>query len=202
MTSRSVFWISGWSIPASVLADMAQKAMPAWRHEAIDAGPEAIALAKASSGGLLGGFSFGAHLLLAIDDRRPRILLAPFADLKREANLGGAVATTQIRQQLRQVRRDPFAAVTDFCKRIGFRPPEPSEMLDTRLLAWGLERMLENSRIPAPLPDGSVAVAGLRDPLLDTARLKEIFPSLRVSDAGHQPEPLLADAAAFLHDAR
>ena len=202
MTNRSVLWISGWSFPAPVLADMAREAMPALRHEAIDAGPEAIASAKASSTDLLGGFSFGAHLLLGINDPRPRILLAPFVDLKRETGLGGAVATTQIRQQLRQVRRDPLAAVTEFRKRIGSRPPEPGEIVDMQLLVWGLERMLEVSPVPAPLPDGSIAIAGRSDPLLDTPRLAEILPSLRVSDAGHQLEPLLAAAAASLHDAR
>lgn len=202
MTGRSVFWISGWSIPAQVLADMARKAMPAWRHEAVDAGPEAIALAKASSTDLLGGFSFGAHLLLGIDDPRPRILLAPFVDLKREADLGGAVAATQIRQQLRQVRRDPFAAVTDFRNRIGSRPPEPGEIIDAQLLVWGLEQMLETSPALSPLPEGSIIIAGRGDPLLDTARLAELMPSLRVSETGHQLEPLLAAAAASLHDAR
>lgn len=202
MTGRSVFWISGWSIPAQVLADTARKAMPAWHHEAVDAGPEAIALAKSSSARFLGGFSFGAHLLLRIYDTRPCILLAPFVDLKREAGLGGAVATTQIRQQLRQVRRDPAAAVTDFRRRIGSPPPEPGEIIDTDLLVWGLEQMLDAAPALAPLPAGSIAIAGRTDPLLDTVRLAEVLPSLRISDTGHQLEPLLAAAAASLHDVR
>ena len=201
MTGRSVFWISGWTIPAPVLAGMAAKAMPAWRHEAVDAGPEAVARATASGADFLGGFSFGAHLLLGIDDPRPRILLAPFVDLKSETGLGGAVAAVQIRQQLRQLRRDPAAAVADFRRRIGASAPAAGDgPIDVGRLAWGLERMLEKCGPPAPLPAGSIAVAGNADPLLDAAKLSAVLPSLRVVDAAHQPEPLLAAAAAVLQD--
>jgi hypothetical protein len=148
---------------------------------------------------MLGGFSFGAHLLLHADDPRPRFLLAPFADLKKEAALGGAVATTQLRQQLRWFKRDPDAALADFRARIGAEPPTPDEKHDRPSLLWGLEQMLAPGRLPVPLPSGSLAIAGGYDPLLDTELLARGIPGLRVIDAGHQMHPLLAEIARLRH---
>lgn len=153
-----------------------------------------MAAALASDADLLGGFSFGAHLLLGIQDSRPRILLAPFIDLKMEATLGGAVATTQIRQLLRWLRRDPRAAIADFHARIGTEPPPLESLPPIDDLAWGLERMLAPGSVPAALPPGSLAIAGCDDPLLDADTLRGLLPSLHLIDSGHQPQPLLAAA--------
>lgn len=171
---------------------MARKAMPEWHHEAIDAGPQALTHANLSSAEYLGGFSFGAHLLLGIEDPRPRILLAPFIDLKSEAALGGAVATTQIKQLLRWLKRDPVAAIADFHDRISVEAPAQSEPPDIPNLAWGLEQMLTPAPNLHPLPLGSIAVAGKNDPLLDSDALKKNLPGLQIIESGHQLEPLLA----------
>ncbi len=149
---------------------------------------------------MLGGFSFGASLLLRLDDPRPRLLLAPFGDLKSEAGLGGAVAATRIRQQLRQLRRDPAGALTDFRRLIG--APDFPDALDTEELAWGLGEMLAPERSVPAQPAGTVALAGESDPLLDIPALRGILPDLHVVACGHDPEPLLAAAAAILQDQR
>jgi hypothetical protein len=201
LTDRGIFWISGWSVPASVLKEAAERALPSWRHEAINPGPNALASAKAADATVLGGFSFGASLLLTVDDPRPRLLLAPFVDLKSESGLGGAMATTRIRQQLRQLKRDPTAAVAAFHQLIGMNPPPQSRQLDPADLVWGLEQMLEPGKMPAPLPPGSLAVAGRNDPLLDIAALESVLPSVRVIEATHDLEGLLAAAAALPQDA-
>lgn len=158
-----------------------------------------MAAVLASDADLLGGFSFGAHLLLDAHDPRPRILLAPFPDLKREAALGGAVATTQIRQLLRWLKRDPRAAIADFHARIGTEPPPLDSLPPVEDLAWGLERMLAPGTFPATLPKHSLAIAGLRDPLLDADLLRGLLPSLHLIDSGHQPQPLLAAAVRLRH---
>lgn len=187
-----ILWISGWSLPAAWLAEGARTALPEFTHSSIEPDKDAVACALRFDADILGGFSFGAHLLLGIDDPRPRILLAPFIDLKSEAGLGGAVATTQIKHLLRWLKRDPVAAIADFHKRIGVEAPAQSEPPDIPKLAWGLEQMLALPPALHPLPSGSIAVAGKNDPLLDTDALKKNLPGLHVIGSGHQLEPLLA----------
>ena len=187
-----ILWISGWSVPAVWLAEAARLALPKFTHSAIDPDQDAVAGALRSDADMLGGFSFGAHLLLGIEDPRPRILLAPFIDLKSEVGLGGAVATTQIKHLLRWLKHDPVAAISDFHKRIGVEAPAQSEQPDIPKLAWGLEQMLAPAPPLRPPPSESIAVAGKKDPLLDTDALKKNLPGLHVIESGHQLEPLLA----------
>jgi hypothetical protein len=172
--------------------------MPDFSHEAAAAGPDAPAAARASGADLLGGYSFGARLLMESDDPRPRVLLAPFLDLKRESGSGGALATTQLRQQLRWLRRDAVAAVADFHARIGVELADAGGALDVAELTWGLEQMLGADGKVLPWPEGTVAVAGRNDPLFDAVRLAELLPGLHLIDAEHAPQPLLAAAAGLL----
>lgn len=169
-------------------------AWPDARHTVIEPDAGSVAAAMASDADMLAGYSFGAHLLLSIDDPRPRMLLAPFVDLKKEAGLGGAVATTQLRQQLRWLKRDPAAAIADFHVRIGSATPPPAGLRDTGALVWGLTQMLAPAQTPAAWPTGTIAVAGQNDPLLDVVALRRALPGLHVADCGHQLQPLLAAA--------
>lgn len=187
-----ILWISGWSVPADWLAEKARTALPEYSHSAIAPDADAVARALCSKADILAGFSLGAHLLLGVTDPRPRILLAPFVDLKAEAGLGGAVATTQIKHLLRWLKRDANAAIADFLNRIGIFLPAPSGPTEIGKLAWGLEQMLAPAPAIAPLPSRSLSVAGKNDPLLDTATLKKILPELHVVESGHQLQPLLA----------
>ena len=200
MRGRSILWISGWSIPPEWLAGLARRHLPGWIHEATAPSARAVPDLAASDADMLGGFSFGASLLMRADDPRPRLLLAPFGDLKSEAGLGGAVATTRIRQQLRQLRRDPAAALADFRRLIGV--PDFSDALDEDELAWGLGEMLSPERPVPSQPAGTVALAGESDPLLHIPTLQGILPDLHVVACRHNPEPLLATAAAILQDHR
>lgn len=193
---RRIFWISGWSIPPDWLVESARRHLPGWEHTAVAPTPTALAEAESVDAGILGGFSFGAHLLLRSADPRPRLLLAPFPDLKNEAAVGGAVASTRIRQQLRQLRRDHATAVADFRRLIG--APDFPDDPDPADLAWGLGEMLAPAPPLRPLPAGSLALAGHSDPLLDLPALRRVLPELRVIACGHDPEPLLAAAAAVL----
>lgn len=195
MSPRSIFWISGWSIPAGWLLELARDVWPAADHDGADPGPGSLDRALASSADALGGFSLGAHLLLRAADPRPRILLAPFVDLKREAALGGAVATTQIRHLARWLRRDRAAALADFHARIGLDDAPDCSGLSGEDLAWGLEQMLAAGPAPGHLPEGSAVLAGKSDPLLDPDALARALPMTRFLGVGHQPQPLLAAAA-------
>ena len=200
MSGRSILWISGWSIPPEWLAGLARRRLPAWKHDATAPSARTLSDLAASDADMLGGFSFGAQLLMRMDDPRPRLLLAPFGDLKAEAGLGGAVAATRIRQQLRQLRRDPAGALADFRRLIGV--PDFPDALDHEELAWGLGEMLAPERPVPSQPAGTVALAGESDPLLDIPALRGILPDLHVVACGHAPEPLLAAAASILQDHR
>lgn len=167
--------------------------MPESDHVAISPAEDAIDRALASNADVLAGFSLGAHLLLGIADGRPRILLAPFPDLKAEARLGGSVETVRIRKLQRMLQRDAQAAVDDFHRRIGVEPP-PSDP-DHETLAWGLQRMLQPGSAPVNLPTGSICVAGEHDPLLDISLLAIAMPLMQIVSAGHHPQPLLEAAA-------
>ncbi len=183
------------------MLEAAERAFPDWQHEAVDSGPDALACAHEAKAAMLGGFSFGASLLLTTDDPRPRLLLAPFVDLKKESGLGGAMATTRIRQQLRQLKRDPAGAVADFHRLIGRAPRQNEPAPDAAALVWGLEQILAPATLPLLLPPGSLAVAGRNDPLLDPAALQSVLPSLVVIEAAHDLDRLLAAAAALQQDA-
>lgn len=167
--------------------------MPDSDHEAISPAEDAIDRALASDADILGGFSLGAHLLLDALDRRPRLLLAPFPDLKAEARLGGAVETVRIRKLQRMLQRDVRSAVDDFHHRIGVEPLASDTDYET--LAWGLQRMLKPGSVPGTLPAGSICVAGKQDPLLDISLLTATMPFLHIVCAGHHPQPLLEAAA-------
>ena len=153
-----------------------------------------------SDADILGGYSFGASLALALDDPRPRLLIAPFVDLKNESGRGGAVATTQIRQLLRWLRRSPSAAIADFHQRCAIEPPPLPESPGMDDLAWGLESMLRPATSIPALPGGSIAVAGRQDPLLDAELLQQAIPGLHLVEGGHHPQPLLAVAARLRQD--
>jgi len=154
----------------------------------------------ASEADILGGYSFGASLALRLEDPRPRVLIAPFADLKKETGRGGAVDTKQIRHLLRRLRRDPSAAIADFHRRCGIEPLPLSASFDLNRLGWGLESMLQPAPDVPAMPMGSIAVAGCHDPLLDSELLQRELPGLHLAEGGHHPQPLLAVAARLRQD--
>ena len=127
----------------------------------------------------------------AFPAKRGRFYLAPFLDLKREAELGGLVKTTQLKITRRWMERDPCRAVSDFYKRAGLNlrleDALPYEQDD---LIWGIDALLGD---PAPIPveDPGIAVIGGKDPLIDSNLTKPFFPTNTVlPDQGHRLEAL------------
>jgi len=198
--ARRILWACGWSVPTSWFAALAGEAFPSCLHEVLTPGPETQAAMLASDADVLGGYSFGAGLALTLDDPRPRVLVAPFVDLRKESGRGGAVAATQIRHLLRWLRRDPPAAIADFHRRCGMESLPTAETPDLALLAWGLTSMLGPAPDVPAMPVGSIAVAGRRDPLLDVEALQHTLPGLHLADGDHHPQPLLAVTARLRQD--
>ncbi|HXA79673.1 MAG TPA: methyltransferase [Opitutaceae bacterium] len=196
-------WLLGWAVPATWFAPLVRQALPEAEHVFVAAEPDSLAqLEKAGPFDWVVGYSLGSLLLLREAARANRLgrvtLLAPIFAFPREAELGGRVAQTQVRQLSRWLRRDAPAALADFYARAGLDvPPEPAPAVATDILLWGLER-LENDRAEPPLPAGWRAWCGASDALLDATRLCEIAPSVQiVAEATHHPAALLR---AFAHE--
>ncbi|HXB01514.1 MAG TPA: methyltransferase domain-containing protein [Opitutaceae bacterium] len=190
-------WLMGWAVSEAWFAPLARQALPEAEHVFVAVEPDALAqLEKAGPFDWVVGYSLGSLLLLREAARVDRIgrvaLLAPIFAFLREAELGGRVAQTQVRQLSRWLRRDEHAALADFYARAGLDVPQehmPSAATD--ILLWGLER-LENDRAEPPLPAGWRAWCGANDALLDAARLGELASSVQiVAGATHHPAALL-----------
>jgi malonyl-CoA O-methyltransferase len=196
-------WLMGWAVPETWFAPLVRQVLPEAEHVFVAAEPDALAqLEKAGPFDWVVGYSLGSMLLLREAARTERLgrvaLLAPIFAFPREAELGGRVAQTQVRQLSRWLRRDAPAALADFYARAGLDvPPEPAPAAATDILLWGLER-LENDRTEPPVPEGWRAWCGTNDALLDAARLGELAPSVQiVAGATHHPAALLR---AFAHE--
>jgi hypothetical protein len=143
------------------------------------------------------GYSLGSLLLLREAARANQLgrvaLLAPIFAFPREAELGGRVAQTQVRQLSRWLRRDAPAALADFYARAGLEVPQKHvPAVTTDALLWGLEH-LENDRAEPPLPANWRAWCGVNDALLDATRLCQLAPSVQiVAGATHHPAALLS----------
>lgn len=127
----------------------------------------------------------------AFPAKRGRFYLAPFLDLKREAELGGLVEATHLKITRRWLESDPCRAVSNFYERAGLnlrlKDALPYEQED---LIWGIDTLLGD---PAPIPveDPGIAVIGGQDPLIDSNVTKSFFPSNTIlPDQGHRLEAL------------
>lgn len=190
-------WVLGWAVPETWFAPLARAAVPAAEHVMVT--PTADAVTRLEARGPFDwvvGYSLGTHLLLHDHARVSRLgkvaLLAPIFAFPREAELGGRIAKTQVRQLARWVRREPSAALADFYQRAGLDIfAETAAMQPVAELSWGLER-LENGHVAPPLPAGWRAWCGVNDALLDVDRLQAVAPGIeRVAAGTHHPEALL-----------
>ncbi|MGA2053492.1 MAG: hypothetical protein ABSH19_09285, partial [Opitutales bacterium] len=198
-------WISGWAVPPTWFAAQVRRFWPAGEHAAV-APHDAAAAIDAGDFHALGGYSLGTLWLLRHAHRVPKnlpvFLFAPIFAFPAEANLGGRIPRAQLRAQRRQFRHDAAAALLQFAQLSGLAalniPTPPDELSAAHLAALdtGLG-WLEDWTAPAPPPAGWRGWAGDADPLLDSARLRTLWPSLHlVPGAGHSPGPLLQAAAA------
>ncbi len=191
-----VLWIGGWGTYPQWGLTAVRRWRPDWDHEWITPGPGCEHHADGSHD-WVGGYSFGAFLMLCNIDAFPakkgRFYVAPFLDLKREAGLGGLLATTQLKVTRRWLKRDATQAVSDFYKRAGLNIKLQDELpYALNDLIWGIETLLGAS---APLPDGNpgYAVFGSKDPLIDSNVTKQFFPMHTVREgSGHRLESLRA----------
>lgn len=194
-------WISGWAVSEAWFHERVSRVWPEARHVVVPASADAVDRLEREGGfAVVGGYSLGAHLLLAEAARVSAlaaqvVLLAPVFGFAREEGLGGLSGRTHVRYLRRWLRVDPVAALRDFYLRAGLDISVDDEPA-TDGLDWGLE-VLERSRVEPPAPAGWRLYCGDVDDLLDAARLGVLSPGLvTVPGAGHHPGELLREAAA------
>jgi hypothetical protein len=191
---KRIAWILGWAVPEAWFAAIARAEAPRWDHVFFEAAPDAVARAtKDRTFDSIGGYSLGAHLLLAEGSVVPAVLLAPIFAFPREAGAGGRLPRAQVKALSRWLHREPQAAIADFYHRVGLGAMPPMEIAAATLdrLQWGLTQ-LENNGVPPVLPPGWSAWCGADDPLLDAEKLHTLVPAVRVvGGVGHHPAALL-----------
>ena len=190
-------WISGWGYPAGCLLAAAEKRFPQAEHHVL--APTSDARAEAGLFDWVGGHSLGAFLLLRHPERFPArrglVLLAPFLAFPAEAACGGRIKLAQLKLTARLLKKDPLAALNDFYLRadldlqLAVSPPYAIQSL-----AWGLDLLARETVSVSKLSTFVRSVVlGLRDPLLDAARIARDFPEATLlPDVGHRFEDLLA----------
>jgi len=198
-------WVLGWGVPEGWFERLARTAFPFAVHTFAAAAPGGLdGLARAGPFDWVAGYSLGTLVLLGEAERVARLgrvaLLAPIFGFPSEANKGGRISRTQVRQLSRQVRRDPLAALADFYRRAGLDVSgEDASAVSAADLLWGLER-LEGDGVSPPLPKGWLAWCGGDDPLLDAGRLQAIEPRVTIVVGGtHHPLALLREFSAATH---
>ncbi|MFH1499295.1 MAG: alpha/beta fold hydrolase [Verrucomicrobiota bacterium] len=194
-------WINGWAVGEAWFHERVRQIWPEAEHVVVAAGADALARLEAEGGfAVVGGYSLGAHLMLAEPARVSAlagqvVLLAPVFAFAREDDLGGRSGRTQVRHLRRWLRVDPVAALRDFYLRAGL-DISVDDQPATDGLDWGLE-VLERLRAEPPAPAEWRLYCGDVDDLLDAARLRVLSPGLVVvPGAGHHPGELLRVAAA------
>jgi pimeloyl-ACP methyl ester carboxylesterase len=190
-----ILWIGGWAIPPSFVLARAKKHFSKMKHEVLP--PITSARAEEDFDWVV-GHSLGAFLLLRWPERFPAkrgtVLLAPFLDFPREAELGGRVSRRQLKITVRYLRKDPLAAVNDFFERADlglFAAALPYSVED---LAWGLEVLQSETVSEADVANlNHRIILGERDPLLDANQITECLPKATIlPECGHRFEDLLA----------
>tara|TARA_B100001123_G_scaffold422517_1_gene531524 strand:- start:11410 stop:12012 length:603 start_codon:yes stop_codon:yes gene_type:complete len=189
-----ILWIGGWGTSPDWGLTAVRRWRPDWKHEWVIPNASSASFADGSHD-WVGGYSFGAFLMLRspndFPSRKGHFFVAPFLDLKTEAQLGGKVTTTQLKVTRRRLTLDPPRALADFYQLSGLNFP-----MDTTLpyslqdLTWGIETLLGESA-PLPVEDPGFAVFGSEDSLVDPVLSNRFFPENTVVEgAGHRLEAL------------
>jgi hypothetical protein len=146
------------------------------------------------------GYSLGSLWLLYHKGKIPAgtrvVLMAPILAFPAEKQLGGKTPVGKLKYQKKilNASEDYAAALKGFFDLSGIRLPENDlrEPYDRDILVRGLD-FLETATVSPQAADGCTAISGLRDPLLDGNRLKELIPHLNlVEGCDHSPHKLLS----------
>jgi len=153
------------------------------------------------------GYSLGSLWLLhhknLIPPQTKIILMAPILAFPAESNLGGTTPLGKLIYQKKMLNssKDYLTSLKGFFDLSGIRLPENDlqQPYSREVLIRGLD-FLETVSVSPETSQDCVAITGVRDPLLDGNRLKELIPHLTlVEKCDHSPHKLLSHLAEH-HD--
>jgi hypothetical protein len=126
-----------------------------------------------------------------------KILLAPILAFTEEQNKGGITNKTQLKYLARVLMQNSQDSSTliEFFKDCRITIPEDhiKNVPCREALTRGLDYLSRESVSPESIT-GFLSIIGENDHLLDSFRLKQVIPNLRIiKDAGHGPGPLLQE---------
>jgi len=135
------------------------------------------------------GYSLGGLLLLKVSEQlagKQCILIAGFADLRKDSGRGGRYSAKEIKAIKLNLRRNPQAAINNFYSNFGIGLECTSlDDYDLGELAWGLT-VLANESYDQPIPENVYAYLGEDDLLIDCHQVAKDFPNSKIlPDAGH-----------------
>ena len=153
------------------------------------------------------GYSLGSLWLLTHKNKIPKqtkiVLLAPILAFSSEKNLGGKTPIGKLKYQKKILgsSKDYWTTLKNFFDLSGIEFHENAlhQSMSRETLIRGLE-FLESTSVSPDAAQGCMAFAGLRDPLLDAHRLKELIPQLiLLEQCSHSPHKMLSRLAQLSH---
>lgn len=203
---QSITGVCGWGLPPQWFEEQIQQVFPGIPVKGLyplhpEDSQEAKNLLQNMSSDLIIGYSLGSLWLAKyqnfLPDECQKVLLAPILAFTKEANKGGITNKTQLKYLVRVLRQNSQDSSTliDFFKDCLIDIPEDHiKNIPCRdALVRGLDFLTRESIDPECLA-GFHSLIGECDHLLDSFRLKQLIPNLRViKNAGHGPGPLLQD---------
>lgn len=199
--------ICGWALPEEWFRQLVESYFPktevkAHYPENPKSEDEAAAIFDSKPDWII-GYSLGSLWLLFHKNNIPPktkiILMAPILAFPAEKNLGGTTPLGKLNYQKKMLSscEDYSTALKGFFDLSGIRLPEIDlqQPYSKDILIRGLD-FLGTVSVSPKSAQGCIAVTGLRDPLLDGNRLKELIPHLTlVEKCDHAPHKLLSHLA-------
>jgi hypothetical protein len=210
-TKTKITAICGWALPEKWFRQLVESYFPKAEVRAHypknpERKEEAVELFHSKPDWLI-GYSLGSLWLLVHKNNIPPqtkiILIAPILAFPAEKNLGGTTPLGKLNYQKKMMSssQNYLNSLKGFFDLSGIRLPENDlqQPYSREILIRGLD-FLETVSVSPQAAQDCIAITGLRDPLLDGNRLKELIPQLTVLEkCDHSPHKLLSHLAEH-HD--
>ena len=204
---QSITAISGWALPPQWFEEQIQRVFPGKSVKGIyplhpGGSREAKNLLQNISSDLIIGYSLGSLWLAKYQNFLPggcqKVLLAPILAFTKEENKGGITNKTQLKYLKRVLMQNSqnSSPLVEFFKDCKIVIPEYhlKNIPCREALIRGLNFLARESIDPESLEGFQQILIGECDHLLDSIKLKQMIPNLRViKNACHSLGPLLQD---------